>query len=466
MIRVREFDLSTVYVPTERQRVFHSCPADVVLYGGAAGGGKSEALLWEAFIQCVETPGNKALLLRRTFPELNRSLIQRSLEKFPRSVCEWRASEKAWYFKNGSVLEFGYCERESDVHKYQSAEYGFIGFDELTHFTKYMWTYLVGSRLRSTVPGAWPRARAASNPGNIGHLWVKEMFVDKGLRDIVWEDETGVRYAFIPARVQDNPHLLKNDPDYIRRLQSLPEAERRALLEGDWNVFAGQYFPEWREDIHVVEPFEIPRWWKRFRSLDYGLDCTACYWWAVSPEGKLYVYRELYKPNLTLTEAAEIILNMTPKEEIISYTVASPDLWNRRQDRGISGAEIMAQAGLKGLVPADNRRVPGWRALREALKPYDDLNSEPDPVTGQPRKTARLQIFRNCYELIRTLPALVHDENDPEDVADECEDHGPEAIRYGIMSRPPKTVSQRELYERRRRRERLTRPVVSSITGY
>src|SRR5690606_3422570 len=244
-------------------------------------------------------------------------------------------------------------------HKYQSAEYGFIGFDELTHFTKYMWTYLVGSRLRSTVPGAWPRARAASNPGNIGHLWVKEMFVDKGLRDIVWEDETGVRYAFIPARVQDNPYLLKNDPDYIRRLQSLPEAERRALLEGDWNVFAGQYFPEWREDIHVVEPFEIPKWWKRFRRLDYGLDGTAGYWLAVSPEGKLYVYRELYMPILTHTAGAEIILSMPANDEIISYTVASPALWNGRQDRGIPGGGIMAHAGLKGLVPADNRTDPG-----------------------------------------------------------------------------------------------------------
>lgn len=460
------FDLADHYEPTERQRVFHSVPADVALYGGAVGGGKSEGMLWEAFIQCIEHPGNRALLLRRKFPELDRSLIQRSLLKFPSELGSWAASKRSWFFKNGSVLEFGFCEKETDVFQYQSAEYGFIGFDELTHFTKFQWDYLVNTRLRSVVPGVWPRARAASNPGGVGHLWVKEMFIDKGLRDVVWEDEHGYKMAFIPAKLQDNPHLLKNDPTYVTRLMRMPEEDRRALLEGDWNVFAGQYFREWSERIHVVEPFEIPLWWRRFRSLDYGLDTTACYWWAVSPDDQLFIYRELYEPDLTLKQAAEAIMDMTPSNEKCSYTTASPDLWNRRQDTGISGVEVMNKAGLRDLVRADHRRVPGWRALREALTPYDDPNGGIDPITGGLRQTARLQVFRTAPNLIRTLPALVHDDRNVEDVDDGIEDHGPESVRYGIMSRPPKTVSLEEYRKRRQRRERATRPVVSSITGY
>lgn len=446
--------------------MFHSAPADVVLYGGSVGGGKSEALLWEAFIQMIESPNNRGLLLRRTFPELDRSLIQRALMKFPHSLGRWVASKRSWEFHNGSVLEFGFCEKETDVFQYQSAEYGFIGFDELTHFTKFQWDYLVNTRLRSVVPGVWPRARAASNPGGVGHLWVKEMFIDKGLRDVVWEDEHGYRLAFIPARLQDNPHLLKNDPTYVKRLMRMPEDDRKALLDGDWSVFAGQYFKEWSESIHVIEPFEIPSWWRRFRSLDYGLDMTACYWWAVSPEDQLYIYRELYEPDLSLSEAAKTIVEMTPANEKISYTVASPDLWNRRQDTGIAGVETMNKAGLNDLVRADHRRIPGWRALREALKPYDDPNGGLDPYTGGPRKTSRLRITREAPNLIRTLPGLVHDRRKVEDVSDGVEDHGPESVRYGIMSRPPKTVSLEERRKRQQERAKRTRPVVSSVTGY
>ena len=453
-------DLSKFYTPTERQRVFHSCPADIALYGGAAGGGKSEALLWEAFMYCLETPGDRALLLRRTFPELNRSLISRALAKFPRDICRWVASEKSFYFKNGSILEFGYCERENDVYQYHSAEYGFIGFDELTHFTKMQWDYLVNSRLRSTVPGAWPRARAASNPGGVGHLWVKEMFIDKGAPDTVWEDEFGIKVAFIPAKAKDNPHLMKNDPLYIKRLQRLDEKWRRALLDGDWDVFAGQYFDMWDRDIHVIRgmsPRDIPKWWKRFRSLDYGLDMTACYWWAVAPDGRCIVYRELYKPNLNLSQAAEAILDYTPPDERILYTVASPDLWNRRQDRGVPGVQIMAEAGLKGLVKADHRRIPGWLAMREYLQPYEDEHG---------KMTAKLVFLENCVNAIRTIPSLVHDDNDPDDVNEDGEDHAAEAIRYGVMSRPPKTVPMDELRARRAARERLIAPTVSEITGY
>jgi len=300
----------------------------------------------------------------------------------------------------------------------------------------------------------------ASNPGGVGHLWVKEMFIDRGAPDTVWQDASGLTYAFIPAKAEDNPHLMKNDPLYIKRLQRLDEKWRRALLDGDWDVFAGQYFDMWDRDIHVIRgmsPRDIPKWWKRFRSLDYGLDMTACYWWAVAPDGRCIVYRELYKPNLNLSEAAKAILDYTPPEEKILYTVASPDLWNRRQDRGVPGVQIMAEAGLKGLVKADPRRVPGWLTMREYLQPYEDEHG---------KMTAKLVFLENCVNAIRTIPSLVHDDNDPDDVNEDGEDHAAEAIRYGVMSRPPKTVPMDELRARRAARERLIAPTVSEITGY
>lgn len=453
-------DLSKIYQPTERQRVFHSVPADIALYGGAAGGGKSEALMWEAYHYCLENPGDRALLLRRTFPELKRSLIDRALKKFPLQLSVPREGGKVWHFRNGSILEFGYCQREQDVMQYQSAEYGFIGFDELTHFTYWQWDHLVNSRLRSSIPGSWPRARAASNPGSVGHLWVKEMFVDAGEPDTVWEDEFGYKISFIPAKVHDNPHLLENDPLYVKRLQRLDEKWRRALLDGDWDVFAGQYFDMWDRDVHVIRDMsvhDIPRWWKRFRSLDYGLDMTACYWWAVAPDGRCILYRELYQPNLNLSQAAEAILDYTPRNERIVYTVASPDLWNRRQDRGVPGVQIMHEAGLRGLVKADHRRVPGWLAMREYLQPYED---------EQGRLTAKLRFLESCKNAIRTIPSLVHDDKNLDDVNGDGEDHAAESIRYGVMSRPPKSVPMEEARKRWEARRRLVAPTVSSITGY
>src|SRR5690625_4256074 len=274
------------------------------------------------------------------------------------------------------------------------------------------------------------------------------------------------RMHYIPVRIQYITQRMKTDPSYGKRLMRMPEDDRKALLDGDWSVFAGQYFKEWSESIHVIEPFEIPSWWRRFRSLDYGLDMTACYWWAVSPEDQLYIYRELYEPDLSLSEAAKTIVEMTPANEKISYTVASPDLWNRRQDTGIAGVETRNTAGLNDLVRADHRRIPGWRALREALKPYDDPNGGLDPYTGGPRKTSRLRITREAPNLIRTLPGLVHDRRKVEDVSDGVEDHGPESVRYGIMSRPPKAGSLEERRKRQQERAKRTRPVVSSVTGY
>ena len=412
---------------TPLQKKFIDSPASITLFGGAAGGGKSYGLLLKHFLYCMRYPGAKCLLLRKTFPELKRSLILTSLELIPRELGKYNDAEKVWRFVNGSRLEFGYCERETDVTKYQSAEYDRIGFDESTHFTEYQFRYMLS---RNRGANDYPKGMdLATNPGNVGHAWHKSVFIDPHPPFTVWEDEYGLTYTFIPARVTDNPYLMAKDPDYIRRLQQLPEDERRALMDGDWDVFAGQYFACWRREIHVVQPFEIPEHWRLFRSVDYGLDMTACYWWAADQMGRCYIYRELYQPDLTLSQAARKIVEMTPEEERgrIEYTVVSPDLWNRRQDTGKSGVETFIENGVDGLLKADHRRVPGWFQLQEFLMPFQNEFGEPD---------AYLKVFSTCTNLIRTLPALVRSERNPNDVDENCEDHAPESVRYGVMSRP------------------------------
>lgn len=428
--RRSEFRLAEVYSPAPRQRLFHSCPADIVLYGGAAGGGKSEALLWEGFMQMVETPGNRGLILRRTFPELNRSLIQRSLQKFPREICRYVASEKSWYFNNGSVLEFGYCERENDVYQYQSAEYGFIAFDELTHFTYAQWDYLVNSRLRSTAPGAWPRVRAASNPGNVGHAWVKALFIDGKEPDTVWENHRGLKYAFIPAKVTDNPYLLDNDPHYISRLQDLDEKWRRALLDGDWDVFAGQFFDTWDSSVHVLdEHFDPPKHWPRFRSLDWGFAKPySVGWYAVTPSGALYRYRELYgyggAPNVGSREPAEMVAQKIAEieREAGEFNLVGPadnQIWSSGRDTGKSVAESFQEYGIDW-IPADKNRPNGWNQCRWRL-------------TVDPKDGPRFFVSPRCEHFIRTIPTLVHSESKPEDLDSEGEDHAADEWRYACM---------------------------------
>lgn len=428
--RRKEFSITDYYSPTPRQRLFHSCPADIILYGGAAGGGKSEALLWEAFMQMVETPGIRGLILRRTFPELNRSLIQRSLAKFPREVCRYVASEKSWYFNNGSVLEFGYCEREADVYQYQSAEYSFIGFDELTHFTYAQWDYLVNSRLRSSVPGAWPRVRAASNPGNVGHAWVKSLFIDGKEPDVVWEDHRSRKYAFIPAKVQDNPYLLQNDPQYIARLEDLDEKWRRALLDGDWDVFAGQFFDKWDPSVHVLdEHFDPPKHWPRFRALDWGFAKPySVGWYAVTPSGALYRYRELYgwggQPNVGSRETADEVARKIVEIERESgeynlVGVADNQIWASGRDTGKSIAETFQDYGIVW-VPANKDRISGWDQCRQRLAV--------DPKDGP-----RFFVSPRCEHFIRTIPTLVHSESKPEDLDTEGEDHVADEWRYACM---------------------------------
>ncbi len=435
--------------------------ARVIGYGGAAGGGKTDALLMAGIIAGLTYPGINVGYFRREYPQLEGpgGAIMRSHELMS-GWARWNGGLRRWTLPTGSIMQFCHCKAETDVYSYQSQQFDVLLLDEATQFLRSQYRYLV-TRNRATRDGVTPFMALATNPGNIGHAWFQTEFIDIGPfeepHEVEVEPGEFETHIFIPAKLSDNHVLERRDPEYRRRLQAQPEIVRRQLLDGDWTAFSGQYYPEWRRDIHVVRPFALPHWWKRFRSLDYGLDCCACYWWAVGQDGRAFVYRELYQPNLNLSQAAQRILQMTPTDERISYTVASPDLWNRRQDTGIAGYEVMTRAGLHGLVKADDRRVPGWRVLREHLAPYTDEHGKP---------AARLQVFETCPNLIRTLPGLIHDEHDPEDVSDECEDHGPESIRYGVMSRPPLSVSEEDQRRRTRSRHRATSAVVSDVTGY
>lgn len=398
---------------TEKQEAFINSEAFETLFGGAAGGGKSHGQLIDAFLYALKYAKSKQIIFRRTFPDLEHSLIRASLELYPREVGNYNSSKHTWTFKNGSIIDFGYIDNEKDVYQYQSAEYDVIRFDELTHFTEFMYTYMI-SRCRGA--NNYPkRIKSSTNPGGVGHSWVKERFIDIGEPNVIHHNR-----IFIPSLVQDNIFLLESDPDYIARLDLLPEKERKALKFGDWDIFDGQFFTEFRRDIHVCTPFEIPKDWRRFRFRDYGLDMCAVGWVAMDWKMNAYVYKELYEPNLIVSEAAKRINDMT--DEKITTDYAPPDLWNRNRDTGKSTADIFAENG-QFLTKADNNRISGWLAVHEWLKVFTD---------EQGQLTSKLKIFSTCTNLIRTLPALQHDEKNPNDVATEPHEltHIPDALRY------------------------------------
>lgn len=401
--------------PNERQKLFFLARSRFVAYGGARGGGKSWAVRKKALLLGVRYPGIRMLLLRRTFPELKENHIL-PLHIELEGLATYKEVDKAFTFANGSRLKFGYCDSEKDVLQYQGQEYDVIFMDEATQFTYYQFNTLTAC-LRGA--NSFPkRMYLTCNPGGVGHDWVKRLFVDRDYRGSEDPDD----YTFIPARVYDNKALVQNDPGYVSMLENLPEDLRRAWLEGDWGVFAGQYFTEWREEIHTCKPFVIPAHWRRYFVMDYGLDMLAGYCIALDEGGRAWVYRELYRSDLTISAAAEAILQLTAGEDIEAW-FAPPDMWNRRQDTGKSVAEIFAEQGIY-LTRAQNDRVTGWLELKEWLR----------PIEGR----AGLTVFTCCQNLIRCIPLLQFDERRPNDVAREPHEltHAPDAIRYFVAGRP------------------------------
>lgn len=399
---------------TKKQLEFIRAEESEVLFGGAAGGGKSYGQMVDALLFALRYPGSRQLILRRTFPELEKSLIRTSLSLFPRSIYGFNSSTHTGKFKNGSTIDFGYCAAENDVYQYQSAEYDVVRFDELTHFTEAQYLYLI-SRVRGA-NGFPKQLKSSTNPGGVGHGWVKRRFIDPSPPKSRFLGEDGLSRIFIPSLLEDNGFLCHGDPNYKRRLLALPEREKRALLHGDWNIFEGQYFDEFNEKIHVCSPFEIPSHWRKYRTLDYGLDRLACLWLAIAPDGKVYLYREFCLSNLTISASADGILARTPKSEEIYATLAPPDLWGRSQESGKSKADLFSEYGLN-FVKTSNDRESGWLAVKELLKCRD----------GEPT----LKIFSTCREIIKCLPALLIDKNKPTDCQTEPHEitHAPDALR-------------------------------------
>lgn len=462
---------NVVWQPQPRQAEFMTRAEDEALYGGAAGGGKSDALVIEATRQ-VHIPYYKALIIRKTFPQLT-ELIEKSQRYYSVAFPKARYNEAkhTWTFPSGAKIVFGSMQHSKDKLNYQGKAYDFIAFDELTHFTYDEYIYLK-SRNRPNGPGTRCYIRSTANPGGVGHGWVKERFITAGKpMETIWE-KVNVHYpdgrseekwssrVFVPSSVFDNKILLENDPDYLARLASMPEAEKNALLYGDWDSFSGQYFAEWRDspDIklcneagispedalkqrrftHVIDPFEIPRGWNIMRSYDFGYNKPfSLQYWACDYDGVLYNFLEVYGCTQTPNEG----IKWTPEEQFSHFaeierthpwlkgrkivdSVADPSIWDA--SRGCSTAEIAQRYGIY-FTPGDNERIAGWLMMRYYLQ--FDQNGYP-----------RMYFFNNCKAARRTIPLMLFSENKPEDLDSDLEDHACDSIRYMCMSRPIKPI--------------------------
>src|SRR5229473_4216292 len=436
--------ISECYRAFPRQAQFHRSRAKYRLFGGAAGPGKTKALLWEAIRHGQDVAHSDSMLLRRTYPELESSLLAYFRRDVPRKFYrKYNEAKHIVTWHNGSTTRFGYCRNENDVYQYQGAEFLFIGLDELTHFTLKQWQFLT-SRNRCPVPGSVARMAGASNPGNIGHAWVKALWVDHAPPPGYERPELydARDYDFIRAKLADNP-IYANDAAYHRTLEVLPEHLCRAFLEGDWNVFAGQYFDVFEFGRHTVraEALRLEPWWPRWISIDWGFQHpSAVYWHCAVPqalthprsqgrdtfhespvtshESRIVTYREFVQSGLSPRMLAQAIAERSGRERI-SDVFLSPDAFaHRTSEASIAEqlGEVLAANGLPRPAPADDDRIGGWQLMYQLLESDSWLITE------------------NCAKLIDCIPQLVRHDGRVEDIRKVDGDDPADAARYGLVS--------------------------------
>ena len=458
-----------------RQEEFLSLPDTFfeAFYGGALGGGKTEAIVMLPITRGFHlNPNYNGIIFRRTFPQLEEHVIPKTRQFYPLFGGKYNETKHIWFFPSGATQRLGYLDSDADVYKHDGAEYNYIGWDELTHFTERMYTYL-STRCRSThkKSGLPTIMRASGMPGGEGNAWVKKRFIDptsEGRIPIHYKinGELVSKAIFIPAKMQDNPRLLAEDPNYINRLRMLNEREYLAKAEGNWSAFEGQFFSDFRERrynnepanaLHVIDPFEIPSWWPRIGAGDWGFShATSLYKAAIAPNLRVYVYYEYYARGRYIAEWASEFKASCKGEDLKTFEL-DPSAWQQRGDEKTIAQQFMEQSGIRA-NQADNDRIGGWMHFRELLRwrprppkwiPDEGYNLEtanrinrvygpeklkeyqklflPEPPE---KDIPKLQIFKTCKQLIETIPLAVHDNIHPEDVDKFDGDDPIDAARY------------------------------------
>lgn len=498
--------------PNKRQEEFLAMPPTIFegFYGGAAGGGKSEVLLMDPIVKgYTDYSAFHGIIFRRTFPQLQESLIPRAKRLYGWNGesgmgAVYNDNRKEFRFPSGAIIRFSYLETDDHAHDHQTAEYHYVAFDELTHFTEYQYLYMT-SRIRTADRRLTPYIRSGSNPGGLGHTWVFHRFVkhaESGHKLLRMKLPNGkmTKLMFIPAKLTDNPVLMKEDPDYINHLEMLPEAERRALIHGDWHAYAGQVFTEFRAKrlmgepenaLHVVEPFIIPSWWPKIIAIDWGWDAmTWAGWAALSPDDVAFVYREYAQRKVYIADWGAEIARLSQFDGNVKAVVLDPSAWQSRGER----KQIWEQfRDASGMTPqqADNDRISGkllmheflrwqphkpryippegysqelyqkiWRLYGEKkAREYAKMFEPEPPETNLPK----LRIFNTCPVFIQTIPALVHAEPSrksgkrPEDVKEFNGDDPYDGGRY--------LIKRIQMYLHEARNEHLDRQKVANIMG-
>lgn len=461
------------------QETFCSLPDSIFecLYGGALGGGKTEVLLHLPLIRetaegkrWIEYPEFQAIYFRESFPELNKSLIKRAQEFYPKFGGRYNSQEHVFTFPSGAKIWFDYLDTPEKAHKHDTDEYNLIVWEELTAFPEYPYLYMT-SRCRTRNKYLPSIIRSAANPGGIGHNWVRKRFVDAcptGYKLINFKDKKRI---FIPAKAEDNPDLLRNDPDYINRLQLLPKAVREAKIAGNWYIIAGQAFDEFRalkydeepaNALHVIDPVNIPFWWPKIVSIDWGYDHpTSIHWHAISPKKRILTYREHVIRHQKISQWASDAYRMSQFDGNIIDVVLDPSAWGHRGEEKSIAEQIQDHFEGYVITRADNNRISGkmnmheflrWEQLPDRFVPaegYDEaVASRIFRLYGEERKDQykklfepqlpednlpKWQIFKTCPKIIELIPTLVHDEDNPEDVKKVDGDDPYDDCRYGLM---------------------------------